>query len=196
MKQMEEFAATTPSKPLGVTVVVDIFLYPISSLLYCAGSAAAANLLLYSKERRVSNLREHCARPVQRTNARFSRTDSRRGGSLFHLRLTVPQRLRRIHSGGSAREDVTCHQSYGGENQRGRSERGQIVRADMVEEARHELGEQQCRKQSNADARNRQHHTLPDHQTHNVCAFRSQGHADAQFLTPLRHGVSEYTVKS
>jgi hypothetical protein len=52
---MEELAATTPSSPLGVIVLVDIlFLVPFS-VFSCAGSVSVLNISLYSKLSGLSN---------------------------------------------------------------------------------------------------------------------------------------------
>src|SRR6185312_6502557 len=52
---MDELAATMPSSPFGVTVLVDMLVLVPFSVFSCVGSVSVRNISLYSKLCRVSN---------------------------------------------------------------------------------------------------------------------------------------------
>src|SRR5579863_8516054 len=104
-----------------------------------------------------------------------------RGGSW----LFSSKAKHRIDAGSAPRRDIDGKQSNEGQQNRNGAESYGVSCANTKEQAAHQPGKKERRRQAEYDAGDRQAHSLKHHEFKDLALRSAQGHADPDFTSPL-----------
>jgi len=108
--------------------------------------------------------------------------------------LFVAQRHHRIDARGAARRHIAGQHCNHGQDQCRRTVDQRIAGTDFKQHSRHQPRDIDRRKEPDSDSSARQQQSLPQNQPAQVRTACSQGQANTEFLSALRHRVRDHTI--
>src|SRR5262245_47101314 len=119
-----------------------------------------------------------------------------RGFVMSPTSLFMSQRGYGIDAGGAPRWNVTGCQRHHNEQQCDADERRRIGGADVEQQTLNYSSQCECPTNAERNTDDCEANALAQHEPKNVALMCSQCHPDAQFLSPQRDRVGDYTINS
>src|ERR1700722_13269866 len=110
--------------------------------------------------------------------------------------LLVSQRDQRIDARGAARGEITGGYRYDRQACGDTAQRQRICRFHAVELALQVTHGKERASHAESESNSREAHTVADDHAQNIARLGAKGHANADFMRALRHGVTHHAVNS